>query len=152
MRPALDTNVLVYAEGIGDADRCRRARHWVVRAAQAQAVIPLQVLGELHRVLVVKGRRSPADARMAVIGWADSFEVVDGRWPTMQAALDLCADHQLAMWDALILATAADARCRVLLSDDLQQGFTWRGITVVNPFSEPGHPLLARLPDHSHRD
>lgn len=147
MRLALDTNVLVYAEGIGDADRCRRARLWVARAARSQAVIPLQVLGELHRVLVVKGRRSPVDARAAVIGWADSFEVVDGRWTTMQSALDLCADHQLAMWDALIMATAADARCRVLLTEDLQQGFTWRGITVVSPFCDPEHPLLARLPN-----
>jgi predicted nucleic acid-binding protein len=53
----------------------------------------------------------------------------------MQAALDLTVDHQILLWDALILAVSADHHCRLLLSEDLQHGFTWRGVTVVNPFS-----------------
>jgi len=37
---------------------------------------------------------------------------------------------------------AADAGCRLLLSEDLQHGFTWRGVTVVNPFLSPAPELL----------
>jgi predicted nucleic acid-binding protein len=33
----------------------------------------------------------------------------------------------------------------VVLSEDLQAGFTWRGLTVVNPFAEPSDPLLDSL-------
>jgi predicted nucleic acid-binding protein len=44
-----------------------------------------------------------------------------------------------------MLAAAADAGCRLLLSEDLQEGFTWRGVTVVNPFADTRHPLLAAL-------
>jgi predicted nucleic acid-binding protein len=58
-------------------------------------------------------------------------------------ALTLASTHQLQFWDALILATAADAGCRILLSEDMSDGFVWRGCTVVNPFAEPTHPLLA---------
>ena len=29
------------------------------------------------------------------------------------------------------------AGCRLLLSEDLHEGFTWAGVTVVNPFSSP---------------
>lgn len=145
MRLALDTNILAYAEGLGDADRCAQARHWVARVAQTEAVLPTQVLGELQRVLVIKARRTASDARTAVLSWADAFEVAESNWAAMQAALDLCTDHQLSMWDALILATAAEARCRVLLTEDLQHGFTWRGVTLVNPFLAPEHPLLSRL-------
>lgn len=61
------------------------------------------------------------------------------------AAMDLVADHRLSVWDALILAVAANAHCRLLLSEDLQDGFTWCGVTVVNPFTEPRHPLLTPL-------
>jgi hypothetical protein len=43
------------------------------------------------------------------------------------------------------MAVAAENRCRLLLSEDLQIGFTWRGITVVNPFSEPSSPLLDNI-------
>ncbi|WP_205963481.1 PIN domain-containing protein [Roseicella aquatilis] len=34
--------------------------------------------------------------------------------------------------------SAAEAECRLLLSEDIQDGFTWRGVTVRNPFAAPG--------------
>ena len=43
------------------------------------------------------------------------------------------------------LAAAAEAGCRLLLSEDLQDGFTWSGVTVVNPFAEKKHELLAGI-------
>ena len=55
----------------------------------------------------------------------------------------LAATHRLQIWDALILATAAGAGCRLLLSEDMQDGFVWKGCTVANPFAAPLHPLLA---------
>jgi predicted nucleic acid-binding protein len=29
------------------------------------------------------------------------------------------------------------------MSEDLQHGFTWGGVTIVNPLLDPAHPLLA---------
>ncbi len=57
--------------------------------------------------------------------------------------MDLSAEHRLSFWDALIFSVAAEAGCRLLLTEDLQDGFTWRGVTAVNPFAEKRHPLLA---------
>jgi hypothetical protein len=54
-------------------------------------------------------------------------------------------DHQLGIWDAVILSAASCSGCRLLLSDDLQAGFTWAGVTVVNPFASPQHALLQAL-------
>lgn len=42
----------------------------------------------------------------------------------------------------MIVAVAAEAGCRLLISEDLQDGFTWAGLTIVNPFAQPVHPLL----------
>ena len=67
----------------------------------------------------------------AVLAWADVFRVRDSSWAALQAAMDLHADHQLQIWDALILAVAAEHRCRILLSEDLQHAFTWRGVTLI---------------------
>jgi hypothetical protein len=33
----------------------------------------------------------------------------------------------------------------LLLSEDLQGGFTWNGVTVTNPFSQEKHELLAAV-------
>ena len=63
----------------------------------------------------------------------------------MLAAVDLATDHQLGLWDAVILSAAARSGCRLLLSEDLQEGFTWAGVTVVDPFASPQHALLQAL-------
>lgn len=145
MRVALDTNVLAYAEGLGDAPRCTTAVRLVEHLRADQVVLPAQTLGELSRVLSAKTKRSPAAVRRAVLGWADSFEVADSTWPAFQAAFDLTVDHKLPTWDALILAVAAENHCRLLLSEDFQSGFTWRGVTVLNPFAAQPSPLLEDL-------
>ncbi len=145
MRLAVDTNVLVYAEGHGDDQRCARASDLMQHLSRAPLVLPVQVCGELFRVLHGKYRRPAAEAREAIERWAALHDVADSSWMTLQAAFELVADHGLSIWDALILAVAAENRCAVLLSEDLQHGFTWRGVCVVNPFVEPAHPKLLAL-------
>jgi predicted nucleic acid-binding protein len=108
-------------------------------------LLPAQTLGELYRVLTGKAKREASEVREIILGWADSFEVADSSWTTFQSALDLSADHGLQIWDALILSVAAEGHCRLLLSEDLKNGFTWRGVTVVNPFATPRSRLLASV-------
>ena len=60
-------------------------------------------------------------------------------------ATDLACDHGLTIWDSVVLAASAEAGCRLLLSEDLPDGFTWRGVTVANPFAPTLHPLLEAL-------
>ena len=145
MRIAFDTNVLAYAEGINGAERRDAALALVRRLPQEAAVVPVQVLGELFNVLVRKGGKSRSDARDALLSWRDAFLGVETSPEVMLAAADLATDHQLGIWDAVILSAASRAGCRLLLSEDLQEGFTWAGVTVVNPFSSPRHTLLEAL-------
>jgi len=145
VRIALDTNILAYAEGVGDKPRHRKALALMEQLPAELVLLPVQTLGELYRVLTAKAHREPTAARAAVLSWADSFEVADSTWTAFQSAFDLSADHGVQIWDALILSVAAENRCRLLLSEDLQDGFTWRGLTVVNPFRSPRSPLLASL-------
>jgi predicted nucleic acid-binding protein len=142
MRIVLDTNILAYAEGVGDKTRCLKAREVVAGLPVENVLIPVQVLGELYRVLTRKAGRPPLDSKKAILGWTDAFTTLDTTKPAMESALDLAADHNFQIWDALILAISAEHRCRLLLSEDLQNGFTWRGVTVVNPLKERKHPLL----------
>ena len=145
MRVALDTNVLAYAEGINGAARRDAALALIRRLPQEAAVVPAQVFGELFNVLVRKGGKSRSDARGALLSWRDTLPVVETSPEVMLAAADLATDHQLGIWDALILSAAARSGCRLLLSEDLQEGFTWAGVTVVNPFASPQHALLRTL-------
>jgi predicted nucleic acid-binding protein len=108
-------------------------------------VLPVQTLGELYNVLVRKARRRPVRARDAVLSWCDAYAVVETSAPVMFNATDLAADHGLTIWDSVVLAASAEAGCRLLLSEDLQDGFTWRGVTVTNPFAATLHPILKAM-------
>ena len=118
MRLALDTNILAYAEGIGDETRCLNARKLVKKLTDSEVILPAQTLGELSRVLVAKDKRNNSQVRETVLEWADSFLVADSTWFAFQTALDLTVDHQIPIWDALILSVAAEHHCRLFLSED----------------------------------
>lgn len=145
MRIALDTNILAYAEGVGDETRCATAIRLIEQLPTDFVVLPVQTLGELFRVLVGNAKRAPALVRGAVLTWADAFEVAESSLTAFQAAMDLTIDHGFQIWDALIMSVAAENRCRLLLTEDLQSGFIWRGITVINPFNLPSSPLLDKI-------
>jgi len=44
-----------------------------------------------------------------------------------------------------MLSAAAEAGCSLLLSEDMHQGLTWNGVTIVNPFAQPGDARLEQL-------
>jgi predicted nucleic acid-binding protein len=142
VRAAVDTNVLLYAEGLDDLARQNRAVEVLAQIPEGRLVIPVQVLAETFHVLVRKSTRPPTAIRAAIDEWALKGEVVDTSAAVLSSALDLSVAHQLSTWDAIVMAAAADAGCDLLLSEDLHAGFRWRGVTVVNPFAEPMSPLL----------
>ncbi len=139
---ACDTNVLVYAEGVNGAAKKTIALELMEKLSPASTLIPVQALGELFNVLVKKAQWSRDAAQRAVLAWGDAFPLIDTGAGVVLGALDLTHVHQLSIWDSIILSAAADARCRLLLSEDLQDGFTWSGVTVANPFAPTRHPLL----------
>ena len=78
-----------------------------------------------------------------MLSWRDAYPVIETSAAVIVNATDLATDHGLSIWDSVVLAAAAEAGCRLLLSEDLQEGFTWRGVTVVNPFASTLHATLA---------
>jgi predicted nucleic acid-binding protein len=145
MRLALDTNVLVYAEGVNGPARKKTALDIVDRLSGNDTFLPVQALGELFHVLVRKANRSPERARAAILSWQDAYPVIETSPLVLLAGMDLASHHGLSIWDSIILAAAADAGCRLLLSEDMQSGFTWNGVTVANPFAPVPHELLAAI-------
>lgn len=145
MKVALDTNVLAYAEGVNGSEKRDVSLDLIRRLPQTAVVLPVQVLGELFNVLVRKAGRSKPEARDALLAWRDTFPVAATSPESMLMAADLAADHGFGIWDAVILSVASQSGCRLLISEDLQDGFTWSGVTVANPFLSQRHTLLEAM-------
>ena len=150
-RVALDTNVLAYAEGLvaspADRPKIDVARRLLRRLIEADGptVAAVQALAELHHLLRRKAGLSAGEAADRVARLRAVVEAAPTTPSVFDAAMDLAEAHGLQTFDAIILAAAAEARCDLLLSEDLQDGFAWRGVVVCNPFGPSPDRRIARL-------
>jgi predicted nucleic acid-binding protein len=145
MRVALDTNLLVYAEGLNDVVRMNASRELLQRLPAASIIIPVQVLGELSRVMRRKSGLSRNDAAARVDRWRSDYQTADTTAAAFADAAELSLKHDVDIWDAIVMSAALHANCRVIVSEDFQDGFVWRGCTVANPFADRLHPLLSSV-------
>ena len=129
MKPFFDTNVLVYA-ATSDA-RKRRADACLSEGG----AVSVQVLNEFVSVARRKLRHDwlRIETALALFRAALS-EVVPVTLATHEVALALARDHDLAFYDALIVAAALEAGCDTLYSEDMQHGRAIGGLTIRNPF------------------
>jgi predicted nucleic acid-binding protein len=133
-RSFFDTNILVYADDDDAPAKQRVARDlWHAHRRDGTGVVSLQVLQEYFVTVTRKLKLDPRKARRKVELLAE-FDVAEPDVSDILAAIDLHRLHGFSFWDALILRSAQQAGCRVLLSEDFQGGREIDGIQVVNPF------------------
>jgi predicted nucleic acid-binding protein len=133
-RSFFDTNVLVYADDDDTPTKQRVARDlWYEHRRGGTGVVSLQVLQEYFVTVTRKLKLDPRTARRKV-ELLSEFDVAAPQVPDILAAIDLHRLHGFSFWDALVLRTAQQSGCRVLLSEDFQEGREIDGIQVVNPF------------------
>jgi predicted nucleic acid-binding protein len=124
-----DTNILVYAQ-LAD-ERGDRARRLVAGGGK----LSVQILNEFT---VVSRRKLDKQWHQIGEAIADFLSVLDAPLAlTLDlhiSARTLAEAHQLSFYDALIVASAIEAGCDVLYSEDMQHGRALGGLTIVNPF------------------
>lgn len=133
----VDSNVLVYRHDRDDRTRQARAQEllaalWASRTGRVSD----QVLHEFY-VVATRKLATPITAKVArnevrqLMAWAPVTTTLQLR----EAAWSIEDRFGLSWWDALIVAAACEARCSILLTEDLQDGMDFDGLRVVNPFA-----------------
>ena len=150
MRVAIDSNIIAYAEGL---ERIPADAAKVIAATQmlacldrsATIILAVQVIGETYNVLTRRGRYTRKIAALRAADYSARYETRSTSPEILAGALDLAARHGFSIWDAIIVTVAADAGCVLLLSEDMQDGFVHRGMTIANPFAPVLDARLASL-------
>lgn len=145
VRLALDSNVLIYAEGGNDVRRQKITHDIISSLLPSQILIPLQAAAETFQWLVRKGGFDHGAAMSRISWWLESFETQDTNREVFMGALELAREHNLQFFDALILTAAYIANVDLLLSEDMHDGFKWRGVTVANPFAVEPSPMIQKI-------
>ncbi len=135
LRSFFDTNVLVYADDKAAPAKQRRAVELVAEHRRAgTGVVSLQVLQEYFVTVTRKLGVEATLARRKVELLAE-FDVAAPDVADILAAIDLHRLHGFSFWDALILRSAKQSGCRVLLSENFQGQREVDGVRVENPFA-----------------
>jgi len=145
MRLALDSNILIYSEGGNDPERQAIAHALIGATIPRNIIIPLQAAVETFRWLVSKGRMDRALASSRVSWWLDKFVTQDTNREVFNGASQLAVIHGHPFFDAVILAAALAGGATLLLSEDMQDGFKWRGVTIANPFAAEPQPVIREM-------
>jgi predicted nucleic acid-binding protein len=131
----VDTNILLYSLDLEPAQHVK-AEIATRILTSADLVLSVQVLQEFY-VQATHCRRPdalPHDIAVRLIQKWLRFRIQDVTAGILVSALSLKERFQVSYWDAAILAAAKAARCKELLSEDLNHGQNYDGVTVVNPF------------------
>jgi predicted nucleic acid-binding protein len=146
---ALDSSILIYAEGADDDKRREIAASFIAHIGHNRIVLPVQAAGETLNWLVRKGGFSKNDAVTRIRQWLELCIPVAVTPKVFRAATSLVAEHDFQMWDAVIVASGAEAGATYLLSEDMQHGFGWSNIVILNPFilsNAERHALATEIP------
>jgi predicted nucleic acid-binding protein len=133
----VDTNVLVYARDAREPIKQARAVAWLGLLWRKQSGrTSIQVLSEYYVTVTRKLEPRVASAE----AWDDVSAFLTWRPQAIDEALmqrgrDIEVRYRLSWWDSLIVAAAQLQGCALLLSEDMQDGGDYGGVTVRNPFT-----------------
>lgn len=133
----LDSNILIYAFDAQEPVKRARSRALIDSLPAEGIILSAQVVNEFYFTVTRKLRRPlpAAEAEAAVRGLA-GFRILPLEHRTSLAAMEIVRKHQLSIWDALIVQSAIEGRCRTLFSEDFQSGRKYGALKVINPFAD----------------
>jgi predicted nucleic acid-binding protein len=134
-RITLDSNLLVYAADNTAGARNKLAAQLVIECARTDCVLSVQALCEFFHAVTRKGKLARTIAANQVRDWMSTYPVIAPSGASLSAALDLNLDGKFGFWDGLLVATAEQAGCTLLLSEDMHDGARFRRLRVRNPFA-----------------
>jgi predicted nucleic acid-binding protein len=125
-----DTNVLLYLLS-GDQAKANAAETLV----SSGGIVSVQVLNEFASVATRKLRMLIPEVREVLGTVRRLCAVYSLSVESHDQGLEVANRYQLSVYDAMIVASAQQAGCKFLYTEDLQHGMAILGLTIRNPFN-----------------
>ena len=130
----LDTSVLIYSLDRDAGDRHHIAKQVLLRAPASRCLLMLQAVSEFYAAATRKRLVQPDRAAAQADDWLTLFPITTPSIASVRMAMRVAATGQVSYWDALLVATAAEAGCTSILTEDMADGTALLGIRIINPF------------------
>ena len=136
-RAFLDSNILVYCVDERDNDKHNLARKIIQSLIDGRnGCISTQTLQEFFNVSTKKLKNDKSMAQSDVGVYSTAFPVHTNTLKDILSAISISIKTQFSFYDSLIIAAAIAEGCSIVYSEDLNDGQTVDGVTIINPFKE----------------
>jgi predicted nucleic acid-binding protein len=132
-RYSIDTNLLVYAVDRREGANHLRALEIMDRSVERDCRLTAQSLAEFLMVAARRRMLSKPEAIAQARDWLRIFPVVTADAAAFDLAFTAFEAGRFGLWDAVLLATARAAGCKIVLSEHMQDGAEFDGLVVRNP-------------------
>ena len=102
----------------------------------AGGIVSVQVLNEFASVASRKSKMTWPAIRETLATIRAGCEVIPPTVEIHEGGLSIAEKYGFSFYDSLILAAAAQAKCRTVYSEDMRHGQVVQGVTIRNPFKE----------------
>ncbi len=137
-RFSLDANVLIYFFDPRYPAKQAAAQRIMSLAMTRDCWIGLQAIGEFYTAATRKKILTRTDAAHEALGFLSNFSLFPATPAAHRSAAHAVQAGRFSYWDAVLLESAAEAGCELLLSEDMQDGMTVGTLTIRNPFGPAG--------------
>ena len=130
----IDTNIWVYARVEGtDLEKHKKAISFL-RNLSNRVIISTQVFKEFYSALS-KNMIAEAKIQSAIEQILPDVELNKLSLNTIRKSWEIKLKYQLSIYDSLIIASALEADCKILYTEDLQHNQLIEGkLRIINPF------------------
>ena len=126
----IDTNIIIYALGQNSPKA-----HIAAPLFVDSPVISTQVLSETANVASKRLAQSASEIRKLISSLETICRVEIITLVTIHTALEIRERYNFSWYDSLIVASALEAECDILYSEDMQNGQVINdSLRIVNPF------------------
>ncbi len=139
-----DTNLFVYAVDGREPAKQAIARSVISALAGVNAVVGLQVIGELQNALRRRLKLPVWHANQTARNVLVQFGSFAYDQTAVEIALAQSAAGKMSYWDALLVAAADAVGVTSLISEDMTDGLVYGGLEVINPFAPDGPSARVR--------
>jgi predicted nucleic acid-binding protein len=131
----VDANVIVYSRDSRDPGKQARANAWLDYLWREQlGRASIQVLSESYATFKRLGS-APVAELWELVARYFAWRPLPIDESLLRRAREIEQRHRLSWWDAMVVAAAQLQDCAILLTEDLQDGAVFGGVTVRSPFT-----------------
>ncbi len=127
----IDSNIWLYAFMDETEPRHAPANALIT---QSGVTLSTQVINEVCSNLIRKAGYDEQEIQQTLRNLETGYPVLDVSLTIIRQASHLRETFRLSYWDSLIIATADDAGCSIVYSEDMQHGLKIGGLSILNPF------------------